>query len=1612
MKNWIPCSLVVFLALSPLESHGQSGGSAWVSFNGFDRKHIQYSFRDQGWWGHEELAELVVQDPQGKQTVLASWAGMEAEGKYRLADVMTGNYSLMLRRYYGDYGEDDVQLGSFPGKTAEISGTPLFDETIDGSNYTNILVDRLQVSTNITLTLKNITQGSLNILNNQVDISGTLVWDKCELGSIRVAGTNGVFKATDCTFKGQLVCLDFDQVTLKTCGVYSGMLIGTKYDWFLWNGTKPVGTLWVEDCVFFGELFVAVSRSWRIEKSEFHQSDLVLSTNVPATVRNNVFFTSALRIPALMHGGTLPTIENNSFWGHESVTTYGTGNAGFQSIPMPDNYWGGPEGPRYATTGYAAGGWLDAMGSYTALFNGVDPVKPEGASKVSSVSIDQPLPFPEIWIEGRQVGQHSLYANVSVGLNSRQDQDTLLCYDVRTSVPILPGVKFWIDCNGHTILPMNPGYTLRRDYGPPDLGVNNQDRTLNFLIPAGAGINQLKMQLWCDTSGVSDYAPPGSLISQGWMESPWTISMIPPPTRSLKVGYVTIELSSGRVGMESTVMFMQRLARDLASMCPLRRQLSEIEMIALPPVSYQGWWWRKYFTSSFVNEVVPTFSSYLKEYNGSHSKQLDFLVIIMPTGSPLGADAVNSGWDRKLLLIGDGQHAASIHELGHALGLWTGSEQYSMISSCLTPDFTMVCGVGSRLMGMTAFDPENQGSEAVPNRIRHFPHIKTSPGFDVMGGDTATPQPRWMMPSTYAGFVQGLMGLLWSAPAGASSSAVLPTASSSNELALATADAILSEPNGIRASASGTNRVLRVLFRGLCSNSGVLLPESVICSDVTSTAQRPIGDGNSPLNVTFRALTRGGLEVVSKACLVRRNFLTTNAPAVLDWTQSFDVPLDPDPYWHPVRYELHKIGTQEPLFTQTISDKVSNSLQGPSSGSTLGPNLRLTWTASLDGTNYATQRLQNQLYFSTDGKLTWAPILSSGFSNQVDSPTDFLPVTNNIALKLVTSDGFKSTESILDNLIITNRAPVVVIRSPQPGDQGVTNTLWLLDASVTEVEHGEISTGRWVSSLDGLLGTSARLAAVSLSPGTHTLSFTSQDSQLATNIAQVVVTVGEMPTVDLAVAADSLWIKPYGLDPIKNASNQLRLGRSHTIIAAARNQGITNTAQLKLFIQEPGGTERLLTEKTLEWLPFAMDYAQVDYTPTIRGAYRFRLQLEPLSLADSNPGNNQYTWIITNLPPQAISLALAAESAMVAPIGLWGSDPEEAPLTYTLLTNPKHGTLTGTPPNLTYLSTGYVGLDSFTFKVNDGELDSPTATITLNVISSLPAQYTITAVAGTGGSIKPGGNTVKNRGESLSFTATPDLAYSVDKWYLNGTHVQSGGTGFSLTSIQNDGKVEVTFFQPSLAGTVMAVGGSYGRTASVPVVLIGKGNENMFGFGLSWRPEVLRFEAAQLGSALGSALLETATNEAPLGRAGFKIRLPQGTGLNAGTNELLRLAFARVADGWSPVSFGDQPVLLWVSDLNATAVPVLWVEASVSVADVPNNPTLTVTPITPETLAKSGFPFTVIGPRYIQYRTEYSSNLVNWIPLRTDSSMSLEIFITDPEATNIPMRFYRVLMQR
>lgn len=87
-----------------------------------------------------------------------------------------------------------------------------------------------------------------------------------------------------------------------------------------------------------------------------------------------------------------------------------------------------------------------------------------------------------------------------------------------------------------------------------------------------------------------------------------------------------------------------------------------------------------------------------------------------------------------------------------------------------------------------------------------------------------------------------------------------------------------------------------------------------------------------------------------------------------------------------------------------------------------------------------------------------------------------------------------------------------------------------------------------------------------------------------------------------------------------------------------------------------------------------------------------------------------------NRAPLAASQTVVLDEDTTKAITLVASDPENQTLTYTILQAPQHGTLTGTAPNVTYNPTSnFNGTDSFTFKANDGRLDSNVATVSLTI---------------------------------------------------------------------------------------------------------------------------------------------------------------------------------------------------------------------------------------------------------------------------------------------------------
>lgn len=89
---------------------------------------------------------------------------------------------------------------------------------------------------------------------------------------------------------------------------------------------------------------------------------------------------------------------------------------------------------------------------------------------------------------------------------------------------------------------------------------------------------------------------------------------------------------------------------------------------------------------------------------------------------------------------------------------------------------------------------------------------------------------------------------------------------------------------------------------------------------------------------------------------------------------------------------------------------------------------------------------------------------------------------------------------------------------------------------------------------------------------------------------------------------------------------------------------------------------------------------------------------------------------LTNRPPVANGATVSVAEDASIQLLLTASDADGDRLVFTVTSLPAHGMLTGTAPNLTYTpAPNYAGADAFSFKVNDGSVDSPAATITVMV---------------------------------------------------------------------------------------------------------------------------------------------------------------------------------------------------------------------------------------------------------------------------------------------------------
>jgi hypothetical protein len=123
------------------------------------------------------------------------------------------------------------------------------------------------------------------------------------------------------------------------------------------------------------------------------------------------------------------------------------------------------------------------------------------------------------------------------------------------------------------------------------------------------------------------------------------------------------------------------------------------------------------------------------------------------------------------------------------------------------------------------------------------------------------------------------------------------------------------------------------------------------------------------------------------------------------------------------------------------------------------------------------------------------------------------------------------------------------------------------------------------------------------------------------------------------------------------------------------------------------------------------------YTPTANyaGADSFSFTVNDGKLT-SAPAVVEITVTPVNDAPLAAAQSVSTPVDTALIVKLSGTDADGDALTYTVVANPTHGALSGTAPTLTYTpAAGYTGSDSFTFKVNDGTVDSAAATVSITV---------------------------------------------------------------------------------------------------------------------------------------------------------------------------------------------------------------------------------------------------------------------------------------------------------
>ena len=242
----------------------------------------------------------------------------------------------------------------------------------------------------------------------------------------------------------------------------------------------------------------------------------------------------------------------------------------------------------------------------------------------------------------------------------------------------------------------------------------------------------------------------------------------------------------------------------------------------------------------------------------------------------------------------------------------------------------------------------------------------------------------------------------------------------------------------------------------------------------------------------------------------------------------------------------------------------------------------------------------------------------------------------------------------------------------------------------------------------------------------------------------------------------------------------------------------------------PTGTLTVTVDGTLQTSSLALVNGSATYTfsSMTPGAHVIAATYSGDSTYASSTGS-----LTVTVPSPPVAMAQTVTTTANTPKAITLTATPGTPgdtLTYAIIANPAHGTLSGTAPNVTYTpATGYVGPDSFTFDATENGVASSPATVSITVASGPPPPVANNQSVSTN----------KNTAVAITLTGTPGTSGDTLTFAIatNPAHGALSGTPPNTTYTPTTGYVGSDSFTFNVAESNGATSATPG-TISINVV--------------------------------------------------------------------------------------------------------------------------------------------------------------------------------------------------